>query len=88
MIDAHLLLTGTKPATKQPAIKQPDLEAEFFNPSSSYQKVKLPAYIETDDNLYQNLLLTAGPLRIANTTSKHDEFDGFLLCDGPRLADS
>ena len=79
MIDAHLHLTGTNPATKKPAIKQADSEAEVFNASSYYQEVKQPEYIETDDKLYQNLLLTAGPLLTANTTSKYEELDGSLL---------
>ncbi|QDT89884.1 Calx-beta domain-containing protein [Gimesia algae] len=79
MIDAHLHLTGTNPATKQPAIKQTDSEAEVFNASSYYQEVQQPAYIETDDKLYQGLILTADPLLSAYTTSRNDEFDGSLL---------
>ncbi|QDT78587.1 Calx-beta domain protein [Gimesia maris] len=79
MIDSHLHLTGTNPAIKKPAIKQTDSEAEVFNASSYYQEVQQPAYIETDDKLYQGLLLTAEPLRTTNTTTNKDEFDGSLL---------
>ncbi|WP_154898260.1 Calx-beta domain-containing protein [Gimesia maris] len=79
MIDAHLHLTGTSPAAKQPALKQSDSEAEVFNASSYYQEVQQPTYIETDDKVYPGLLFTAEPLLTANNTGKNDEFDGSLL---------
>ncbi|WP_417375975.1 Calx-beta domain-containing protein [Gimesia maris] len=79
MIDAHLHLTGTSPAAKQPALKQSDSEAEVFNASSYYQEVQQPTYIETDNKVYPGLLFTAEPLLTANNTGKNDEFDGSLL---------